>query len=74
MTAVWFPIASKRDYPGYSATYEQSAFASAHIGAYNMAFCDGSVRLIGYTINGTVHARLANRKDGHVIDATLLAD
>ena len=33
-----------------------------------MAFADGSVRLINYTIDLQVHEWLGNRKDGNVID------
>ena len=34
-----------------------------------MAFCDGSVRPIPYSIDIEVHGSLANRKDGQNIDA-----
>lgn len=40
------------------------AFGSAHTQGCHMAFCDGSVRLISYGVNGEVHRRLGNRRDG----------
>ena len=33
-----------------------------------MALCDGSVQMMNYSINATVHAHLGNRKDGQAID------
>lgn len=40
------------------------AFGSAHASSMNMAFCDGSVREIGYDIQRDVHRYYANRRDG----------
>jgi hypothetical protein len=37
-----------------------------------MAFCDGSVQIISYSINPTVHSYLGNRQDGNAIDAKSL--
>ena len=34
-----------------------------------MALCDGSVKMMSYSIDLETHRRLANRKDGLVIDA-----
>jgi prepilin-type N-terminal cleavage/methylation domain-containing protein/prepilin-type processing-associated H-X9-DG protein len=45
-------------------------FGSAHPGAFNMVFCDGSVHQISYEIDGVLHEYLAHRKDGNVIDTS----
>ena len=56
----------RQDTPGllYGMT-----FGSAHANGLHMAFCDGSVTMINYTININVHHCLGNRKDGLTIDA-----
>lgn len=54
-----------QDIPGYTA-YDR--FGSAHSIGLHMAFCDGSVRFINYTIDPLVHRYLGNREDGMVID------
>ncbi len=60
----------KQDRAGYPDCY---IFGSAHVGGSNFVFCDGSVRMINYSIDGTTHQYLANRKDGHAIDGNALA-
>ena len=45
-----------------------STFGSAHATGFHMAFCDGSVRMMNYTIDLRIHSLLANRKDGQTID------
>jgi prepilin-type N-terminal cleavage/methylation domain-containing protein/prepilin-type processing-associated H-X9-DG protein len=39
-------------------------FGSAHPAGFNMAFCDGSVRLVNFTIALNVHKQFGNRKTG----------
>jgi prepilin-type N-terminal cleavage/methylation domain-containing protein/prepilin-type processing-associated H-X9-DG protein len=53
------------DTPGYS---NNNIYGSAHPNGFNMALCDGSVRMITFTIDLTTHQRLSNRHDGQPID------
>ncbi len=46
-------------------------FGSAHDAGFQVAVCDGSVRLISYSIDLTVHKRLCSRGDGNPIDLSL---
>lgn len=43
-------------------------FGGPHSGGFNIAFCDGSVQFIPYTIDPKVSMNLANRSDGQVIN------
>ena len=44
------------------------SFGSVHSVGFHMALCDGSVRLIDYSINPTVHGHLGNRRDGVAVN------
>lgn len=65
ITAVWarpdLPMPPVPDTPGAGKEYQ---FGSAHVGAVNMALCDGSVRPVSYSIDLTTHRYLGNRMDG----------
>lgn len=40
------------------------SFGSAHRTGFSMVFCDGSVRLIDYAVDGKIHRSSGNRADG----------
>ena len=55
----------KKDTPGVS---DGNSFGGPHVTGFMVVFCDGSVQLIDYEIEPEMHARMANRKDGLVVD------
>ncbi len=56
----------RQDTPGVS---DSNYFGSAHANGFQMAFCDGSVQMMSYSIDFETHRRLANRKDGLAVNA-----
>lgn len=61
------PDTPMQDTFGYSNT---QIWGSPHMSAFNMAFCDGSVHTISYTIDPATHGHLANRMSTIAIDPT----
>ena len=55
--------------PGYARHPERLLVRQAHASGFNVAFCDGSVRVMQYSIDNETHRRLCNRKDGLTVDA-----
>ncbi len=64
-----YPLQPMQDTPGVGGGMYTLIFGSAHAIGFQMAFCDGSVKMINYSIEFETHRRLASRKDGLVIDA-----
>lgn len=59
-----------QDTPGVGWGNYDFTFGSAHTGGLNMAFCDGSVQTISYSVDPYVHEYLGNREDGQVVDGS----
>jgi prepilin-type N-terminal cleavage/methylation domain-containing protein len=59
------PPMADGDEAGDAAT---RCFGSAHPQGCHFVFCDGSIKLISYQIDGEVHRRLGNRQDGKPVD------
>ncbi len=57
-----------RPYQDRAGVEARGLFGSAHSAGFNMAFCDGSVRSISYSIDPDVHRVLGARASGEVID------
>jgi prepilin-type N-terminal cleavage/methylation domain-containing protein/prepilin-type processing-associated H-X9-DG protein len=59
------------DTPGYGI-WNMGPFGSAHSGGFMMAFCDGAVQFVNFTVDLKTHENLCNRNDGTPIDASKL--
>lgn len=72
------PILPAQDRPGVGSANQSYIlscmpnFGSAHSAGFNMAFCDGNLRLISYSIDPTTHMQLGHRSDGEPTDASKL--
>jgi prepilin-type N-terminal cleavage/methylation domain-containing protein/prepilin-type processing-associated H-X9-DG protein len=52
------------DHPGPSNDSGELIFGSAHSSGFNMAFCDGSVRMMPFDVDPEVHRTYGHRFDG----------
>jgi len=60
------PIPPQQDNVAKAAPHQ---FGSAHATACHMLYCDGSVRVVSYVIDGKVVQRMGNRQDSSVADS-----
>ena len=67
--ARWTLLPPREDKAGHSAPWQ---FGSAHPAGCQMAFCDGSVQLVHFSIDPAVNHNLGNRKDHKPIPADAL--
>jgi prepilin-type N-terminal cleavage/methylation domain-containing protein/prepilin-type processing-associated H-X9-DG protein len=69
--ATSFVGASATNLPAKGPTDTRTGcFGSSHSGVVQFVFCDGSVKALNNSIQGSVYANLANRLDGNVVDAS----
>ena len=66
----WCAVTRPEDDVGLTPVQDRDGFAdpnrfgSAHPGGSHFAMCDGSLRVVAYSVSAVLHARLANRSDG----------
>jgi prepilin-type N-terminal cleavage/methylation domain-containing protein len=65
----WVVATPMQDRPGYDTAW---IFGSSHQDGWNMAFCDGTVRMLRFTIDANIHRRLGVRNDKEPIDGSKL--
>jgi prepilin-type processing-associated H-X9-DG protein len=68
-------VAGGPNFPPYrDATGQERVYTcgSAHAAGFNAAMCDGSVRMMRYSIDLDIHGRLSNRRDGQPVPADAL--
>ena len=58
------PLPPAQDKKGYTNTF---IFGSAHGAGFHVAMCDGSCRMISYSVDLPTHWNFANRADGQVV-------
>ena len=61
-------VANPPPHPDTPGDGDNNNFGSAHTNGFGMAFCDGSVHTIAFTIDLRIHQLLSNRHDGQPID------
>jgi len=59
-----------RDTAGLQTATSATAFGAAHSNGFAAALCDGSVRMISFSVDPTIFANLCNRADGNPIDGS----
>ncbi|MCH2115426.1 MAG: DUF1559 domain-containing protein [Pirellulales bacterium] len=60
----WTGVEPYRDRAGFSSYL---SFGGPHSDAFHMAFCDGSVQRISFSVDPEVHRNLGDRADGEVM-------
>jgi hypothetical protein len=65
---VFIPSPDKQLLPTDDANNYTYRFGGPHSSGFLMAFCDGSVRAVSFSIDTLISSYLANRKDGQTFD------